>query len=85
MFSAGIDLTELYQPKPERLEQFWTSFQNVILNLYKTPLAVVAAINVRRASVNYRTFTEILFMIFTGTCNKATGNSNLKKNISEFN
>ena len=53
-FSAGLDLTELYQGKrvvhsnnespPQRLIDFWTSFQQLYLDLYGTRLATVAAI-----------------------------------------
>ena len=51
-FSAGLDLTELYQggnsnknnEPPQRLIDFWTSFQQLYLDLYGTRLATVAAI-----------------------------------------
>lgn len=53
-FSAGLDLTELYQGKnrsesnnenpPQRLVDFWTSFQQLYLDLYGSRLATVAAI-----------------------------------------
>lgn len=53
-FSAGLDLTELYQGgknsnqdvenPPQRLIDFWTSFQQLYLDLYGTRLATVAAI-----------------------------------------
>ncbi len=44
-FSAGLDLTELYQPSPERLNKFWTSFQQLFIDLYGSRLATVGAIN----------------------------------------
>lgn len=42
--SAGLDLNELYKPEPDRLTQFWTSFQQVFLDLYGSRLAVIGAI-----------------------------------------
>jgi 3,2-trans-enoyl-CoA isomerase len=45
IFSAGLDLTELYQPDPVRLPQFWKSFQQVYLDLYGSRLATIAAMN----------------------------------------
>jgi len=50
VFSAGLDLTELYNPtgdknREERLRLFWSAFQEVNLRLYRTPLITMAAIN----------------------------------------
>lgn len=45
VFSAGLDLKELHQPKKERLETFWRAFQDVAVQIYGSSLAVVAAIN----------------------------------------
>jgi 3,2-trans-enoyl-CoA isomerase len=44
IFSAGLDLTELYQPDTDRLPQFWSSFQQVYLDLYGSRLSTIAAI-----------------------------------------
>eukprot|EP00549_Striatella_unipunctata_P009187 CAMPEP_0118676832 /NCGR_PEP_ID=MMETSP0800-20121206/2271_1 /TAXON_ID=210618 ORGANISM="Striatella unipunctata, Strain CCMP2910" /NCGR_SAMPLE_ID=MMETSP0800 /ASSEMBLY_ACC=CAM_ASM_000638 /LENGTH=242 /DNA_ID=CAMNT_0006572399 /DNA_START=164 /DNA_END=892 /DNA_ORIENTATION=- len=44
-FSAGLNLMELYRPNPDRLCEFWTSVQQLYIDLYGTRLAVVAAIN----------------------------------------
>lgn len=44
ILSAGLDFTELYQPNEERLKTFWTSLQQVFLDLYGSRLAVVGAI-----------------------------------------
>lgn len=44
IFSAGLDLTEMYQPDQDRLVEFWVSFQQVFLDLYGSSLATVAAI-----------------------------------------
>jgi len=50
VFSAGLDLTELYNPeqdksRQERLNTFWSTFQELSLRLYQTPLITIAAIN----------------------------------------
>lgn len=44
IFSAGLDITEMYQPDPERLHKFWHTLQEVWLRLSQTPLATVATI-----------------------------------------
>ncbi|OQS03685.1 3,2-trans-enoyl-CoA isomerase, mitochondrial precursor, partial [Thraustotheca clavata] len=44
IFSAGLDIMEMYQPKTKRLREFWRAFQNTCLRLYTTPLATVASI-----------------------------------------
>lgn len=44
IFSAGLDLTEMHEPDSDRLSEFWTSFQNLYVDLYGTRLATVAAI-----------------------------------------
>jgi len=44
ILSAGLDLTELHNPNPKRLPQFWNSFQQLFLDLYGSRLAVVCAI-----------------------------------------
>lgn len=47
IFSAGLDLLELYQPNNpdrERLATFWRSFQQVFIDLYSTRLSTIAAI-----------------------------------------
>ncbi|CCI47268.1 unnamed protein product [Albugo candida] len=43
-FSAGLDLSELYQPHPKKLKTFYQSLHNLISRLYPTRLACVAAI-----------------------------------------
>jgi hypothetical protein len=47
IFSAGLDILEMYQPNVERLQLFWRSLQDMWLQLYTSPLATIAAINVR--------------------------------------
>jgi 3,2-trans-enoyl-CoA isomerase len=45
IFSAGLDLTELYKPDPSRLPKFWESFQQLYIDLYGSRLAIIAAMN----------------------------------------
>ena len=45
VFSAGLDLVELYQPQPQRLADFWTAFQQLFLDLYGSRLATIACIS----------------------------------------
>ena len=45
IFSAGLDLTELYQPNLDRLPTFWKSFQQVFIDIYGSRLACIAAMN----------------------------------------
>lgn len=46
IFSAGLDILEMFQPKEERLHDFWRTLQNMWLQLYMSPLPIVAAVNV---------------------------------------
>lgn len=47
IFSAGLDIREMYQPTEERLKEFWSSLQTLWLQLYGSKMASVALINVR--------------------------------------
>ncbi|KAL4154743.1 hypothetical protein PRNP1_006859 [Phytophthora ramorum] len=44
VFSAGLDIMEMYQPQPAKITKFWTALQDLYLRLYTTRLAAVAAI-----------------------------------------
>eukprot|EP00534_Pseudo-nitzschia_fraudulenta_P001063 CAMPEP_0201121438 /NCGR_PEP_ID=MMETSP0850-20130426/5323_1 /ASSEMBLY_ACC=CAM_ASM_000622 /TAXON_ID=183588 /ORGANISM="Pseudo-nitzschia fraudulenta, Strain WWA7" /LENGTH=341 /DNA_ID=CAMNT_0047387893 /DNA_START=124 /DNA_END=1149 /DNA_ORIENTATION=- len=46
IFSAGLDIpTELYRPDPDRLPRFWSSFQQLFLDLYGSKnITTVAAL-----------------------------------------
>ena len=44
VFSAGLDLMEMHNPDPTRLRDFWSSFQQLYLDLYGSRLACMAAI-----------------------------------------
>ncbi|XP_041474186.1 enoyl-CoA delta isomerase 1, mitochondrial-like [Lytechinus variegatus] len=44
IFSAGLDITEMYQAPPESTDRFWRSLQDFWLTLYNSRLATVAAV-----------------------------------------
>ncbi|XP_013098387.1 enoyl-CoA delta isomerase 1, mitochondrial [Stomoxys calcitrans] len=45
VFSAGLDIMEMYKPNQDRLKQFWTSLQDTWLALYGSSVPTAAAIN----------------------------------------
>lgn len=45
IFSAGLDIREMYKPEEERLRNFWFSLQGLWLQLYGSKMATVASIN----------------------------------------
>eukprot|EP00123_Amoebidium_parasiticum_P001501 comp12607_c0_seq1/m.7643 comp12607_c0_seq1/g.7643 ORF comp12607_c0_seq1/g.7643 comp12607_c0_seq1/m.7643 type:complete len:288 (-) comp12607_c0_seq1:549-1412(-) len=45
VFSAGLDLLEMYQPDPARIRSFWTAVQEQWLRFYGSNLPLIAAIN----------------------------------------
>ncbi|XP_055596907.1 enoyl-CoA delta isomerase 1, mitochondrial-like [Uranotaenia lowii] len=45
VFSAGLDIMEMYKQKPERMKEFWSTLQDVWFKLYGSPFATVAVIN----------------------------------------
>ena len=44
-FSAGLDLSEMYQPENSRLKSFWKSHQQLYMDLYGSRLACIAALD----------------------------------------
>jgi len=46
VFSAGLDILEMYQPDKKRLPNFWSTLQASWLNLYSCSMPSVAVINV---------------------------------------
>lgn len=51
VFSAGLDILEMYKPKPERMTAFWTALQDMWLKLFGSSYPTVAAINVSSVAV----------------------------------
>jgi len=45
VFSAGLDIQEMYNPEPDRCKAFWTALQDVWLKLYGSTYPTAAAIN----------------------------------------
>ncbi|CAL8270489.1 unnamed protein product [Lota lota] len=45
IFSAGLDILEMYQTSPEHCGEFWKAVQELWLKLYGSNLATIAAIN----------------------------------------
>ncbi|XP_045450662.1 enoyl-CoA delta isomerase 1, mitochondrial-like [Melitaea cinxia] len=45
VFSAGLDIMEMYKPDMKRAEQFWTTLQDVWLKLFGSNFVTAAAIN----------------------------------------
>ncbi|CAG9793995.1 unnamed protein product [Diatraea saccharalis] len=45
VFSAGLDIMEMYKPDPKRVELFWTTLQGVWLKLFGSTYPTAAAIN----------------------------------------
>lgn len=44
VFSAGLDIMEMYKPNEKRLKEFWTALQDVWLKLYGSGFATAAAV-----------------------------------------
>ncbi|KAM4716805.1 enoyl-CoA delta isomerase 1, mitochondrial [Anableps anableps] len=45
VFSAGLDILEMYGKSPERCGEFWKSVQEMWLKLYSSNMVTIAAIN----------------------------------------
>ncbi|GBP79769.1 Enoyl-CoA delta isomerase 1, mitochondrial [Eumeta japonica] len=45
VFSAGLDIMEMYKPDPKRLETFWVTLQDMWLKLFGASFPTAAAIN----------------------------------------
>ncbi|XP_046751163.1 enoyl-CoA delta isomerase 1, mitochondrial-like [Diprion similis] len=66
VFSAGLDITELYNPDIKRFEALWDSLQDLWITLYGLSLPTAAAINgaspaggcLLAISCDYRVFVE---------------------------
>lgn len=66
IFSAGLDITEMYNTDKKRLTDFWSTLQDTWLTLYTLNIPVAAAINgsspaggcLLAISTEYRVFVE---------------------------
>lgn len=64
VFSAGLDIMEMYKPDLKRVEEFWTTLQEVWFKLFGSNFITAAAINVNRPYIClyelvYRKHTKI--------------------------
>lgn len=46
VFSAGLDILEMYGKSPERCGEFWKAVQEIWLKMYSSNMVTIAAINV---------------------------------------
>lgn len=46
IFSAGLDIMEMYKPDDTRVENFWTTLQDTWMTLYGLGIPTTAAVNV---------------------------------------
>lgn len=63
IFSAGLDILEMYQPDKERIRAFWTALQDTWLALYGSSVPTAAAINVRPRRSMFIPYIYIGFLI----------------------
>lgn len=64
VFSAGLDILEMYGKSPERCGEFWKAVQEMWLKLYSSNMVTIAAINV--CVRHHLTSTSILSLYRTG-------------------
>lgn len=72
VFSAGLDILEMYKPKQDRAVAFWTTLQDVWLKLFGSSYPTVAAINV--SYIELQGLFNVVFVILTAQ-NEITHNS----------
>jgi len=51
VFCGGLDITEFYNPNPDRLAKYLTNLQDTWLSLYMTSFPTVSVINVNKIQV----------------------------------
>lgn len=50
VFSAGLDITEMYTTDKKKLTDFWQTLQDTWLTIYSLPIPIATAINVQSLS-----------------------------------
>jgi hypothetical protein len=71
VFSAGLDILEMYKPKPDRVTAFWTALQDMWLKLFGSSYPTVAAINVSSVAVTICfLFCHCAFIYFSAPSGK---------------
>lgn len=59
IFSAGLDITEMYNRDKKQLTNFWTTLQDTWLTLYSLNIPVATAINVQIFFKCYYTICDV--------------------------
>jgi 3,2-trans-enoyl-CoA isomerase len=77
IFSAGLDLSELYQPDTTRLHDFWNSFQQLYLDLYGSRLSTLAAIGGHAPAAGCMLALSCDYRMFSATGGKIGLNESL--------
>lgn len=63
VFSAGLDILEMYRKSPERCGEFWRAVQEMWLKLYSSNMVTIAAINVGVYHSNNTKLTNLAFYL----------------------
>lgn len=74
VFSAGLDIMEMYTTDTKKLAAFWTTLQDTWLTLYSLTVPIATAINVQNFSKCYY-YNILHIIIFTGTFLSIQGSS----------
>lgn len=77
IFSAGLELSELYQPDTDRLRDFWNAFQQLYLDLYGSRLSTLAAIGGFAPAAGCMLALSCDYRIFSSTGGKIGLNESL--------
>lgn len=71
IFSAGLEITEMYNPNKDRLVQFWMAFQQLYLDLYYCDgPPVIAAIGGHAPAAGTMLALSCDYRIMVSKCNK---------------
>lgn len=77
IFSAGLDLAELYQPDSDRIGAFWNSFQQLYLDLYGSRLSTFAAMGGHAPAAGCMIALSCDYRVFSSTGGKIGLNESL--------
>jgi 3,2-trans-enoyl-CoA isomerase len=77
IFSAGLDLAELYQPDHDRIATFWNSFQQLYLDLYGSRLSTFAAMGGHAPAAGCMIALSCDYRLFSSTGGKIGLNESL--------
>lgn len=74
VFSAGLDITEMYTTDKKKLADFWQALQDTWLTIYSLPVPIAAAINVQSTTLQVLLYTRVS-AIFNETFFSTQGSS----------